>query len=91
VRLAASEEDGVKVFVAGGTGTIGVPLVRALVAAGHEVFATTRALEKQPSILDLRLLTVRLPLSNEKTRELGWAPAFPSYREGLPQTVGHAA
>jgi nucleoside-diphosphate-sugar epimerase len=35
-----------KVFVAGGTGTIGVPLVRALVAAGHEVTALTRSPEK---------------------------------------------
>ena len=30
------------VFVAGGTGAIGVPLVRALVAAGHSVTALTR-------------------------------------------------
>lgn len=29
------------VFVAGGSGTIGIPLVRALVATGHEVAATT--------------------------------------------------
>ena len=28
-----------RVFVAGGSGTIGVPLVRALVAAGHQVTA----------------------------------------------------
>jgi 2-alkyl-3-oxoalkanoate reductase len=34
------------VFVAGGTGTIGVPLVRALVAAGHRVTALTRSPEK---------------------------------------------
>jgi nucleoside-diphosphate-sugar epimerase len=32
-----------KVFVAGGTGAIGRPLVRQLVAAGHEVAATTRS------------------------------------------------
>jgi nucleoside-diphosphate-sugar epimerase len=39
-----------------------------------------------------RLLTLRLPLSNEKARrELGWAPAFPSYREGLRHTVERAA
>jgi nucleoside-diphosphate-sugar epimerase len=35
------------VFVAGGTGAIGVPLVRALVARGHRVSATTRSTEKQ--------------------------------------------
>ena len=34
------------VFVAGGSGTIGVPLVRALVARGHRVTATTRSPEK---------------------------------------------
>ena len=32
-----------KVFVAGGTGTIGLPLVRALVGAGHQVTALTRS------------------------------------------------
>ncbi len=41
---------GTTVFVAGGSGTIGVPLVRALVAAGHRVFATTRSPEKQALI-----------------------------------------
>lgn len=35
------------VFVAGGSGTIGVPLVRALVARGHRVGATTRHTEKE--------------------------------------------
>jgi nucleoside-diphosphate-sugar epimerase len=38
------------VFVAGGTGTIGVPLVRALVAAGHRVVASTRSPEKAASL-----------------------------------------
>jgi len=36
-----------RVFVAGGSGTIGVPLVKALVRAGHQVTATTRSPEKQ--------------------------------------------
>jgi nucleoside-diphosphate-sugar epimerase len=35
------------VFVAGGSGTIGVPLVRALVAAGHDVTAMTRSKSKE--------------------------------------------
>lgn len=39
-----------KVLVAGGSGTIGVPLVRALVGAGHDVVATTRSPEKQSFI-----------------------------------------
>ena len=32
-----------KVFVAGASGTVGIPLVRALVAAGHQVTALTRS------------------------------------------------
>ena len=32
-----------KIFLAGGTGAIGVPLIRALTAAGHEVTALTRS------------------------------------------------
>lgn len=39
-----------KVFIAGGSGTIGVPLVRALIAAGHQVAATTRSKEKEAMI-----------------------------------------
>ena len=39
-----------------------------------------------------RLFALRVPLSNAKARqELGWAPMYPSYREGLRQTVARAA
>jgi len=38
------------VFVAGGTGAIGAPLVSALVARNHRVFATTRSREKESLI-----------------------------------------
>jgi nucleoside-diphosphate-sugar epimerase len=38
------------VFVAGGTGAIGFPLVRALVASKHRVFATTRSRAKESMI-----------------------------------------
>jgi 2-alkyl-3-oxoalkanoate reductase len=34
------------VFIAGGSGAIGVPLIRALIAAGHEVTALTRSAAK---------------------------------------------
>ena len=34
------------IFIAGGSGTIGVPLVRALVSAGHQVTALTRSPDK---------------------------------------------
>jgi nucleoside-diphosphate-sugar epimerase len=46
VRDAVSSDDGedlVNVFVAGGSGAIGVPLVRKLVADGHQVTALTRS------------------------------------------------
>ena len=39
-----------RVFVAGGSGTIGIPLVRALVEAGHQVTALTRSADKQQSL-----------------------------------------
>ena len=47
------EERVMKVFVAGGSGTIGVPLVRALVAAGHQVTALTRSSSKRDELLAL--------------------------------------
>jgi nucleoside-diphosphate-sugar epimerase len=43
----------VSVFVAGGSGTIGIPLVRALVAAGHKVTAMTRSTNKEGALLAL--------------------------------------
>jgi nucleoside-diphosphate-sugar epimerase len=39
-----------RVFIAGASGTIGIPLVRALVAAGHEVTALTRSPGKQDEL-----------------------------------------
>ena len=42
-----------RVFVAGGSGTIGAPLVQALVEAGHQVTALTRSPEKQQQLRDL--------------------------------------
>jgi nucleoside-diphosphate-sugar epimerase len=38
------------VFVAGGSGTIGMPLVRALSAAGHQVTALTRSVNKRDEL-----------------------------------------
>jgi nucleoside-diphosphate-sugar epimerase len=38
-----------------------------------------------------RMIALRLPLSNERARvEMGWAPSFPTIREGLLQTLRHA-
>jgi len=42
-----------RVFVAGSSGTVGIPLVRALVSAGHQVTALTRSPEKQAGLLAL--------------------------------------
>lgn len=39
-----------KVFVAGATGALGLPLVRALVAAGHEVTGTSRTAARAASV-----------------------------------------
>jgi len=40
-----------KVFIAGATGAIGKPLVKKLLAAGHEVFGMTRSNEKAESLI----------------------------------------
>lgn len=42
-----------KVFIAGATGAIGVPLVRILKEHGHEVFGMTRSQEKSDSLKEL--------------------------------------
>ena len=39
-----------RIFVAGASGTIGIPLVRALVAAGHQVTALTRSPQKRDEL-----------------------------------------
>lgn len=54
------------VFVAGGSGTIGVPLVRALVAAGHQVTALTRSASRQG---DLRALGASVAVADALDRE----------------------
>lgn len=35
-----------KMFVAGASGVIGLPLCKMLLAAGHEVYGTTRSIDK---------------------------------------------
>ena len=55
-----------KIFVAGASGTIGIPLVRALVASGHEVTALTRSANKQA---ELRALGAIPAVANALDRE----------------------
>jgi nucleoside-diphosphate-sugar epimerase len=40
----------VRILIAGGSGTIGLPLVRALAASGHEVSALARSAARQPDV-----------------------------------------
>jgi nucleoside-diphosphate-sugar epimerase len=54
------------IFVAGGSGTIGVPLVRALVASGHQVTAMTRSADRQA---ELRVLGATPAVANALNRE----------------------
>src|SRR5512140_1200091 len=55
-----------RIFVAGGSGTIGVPLVRALVGAGHQVTALTRSTSKQDA---LRALGASVAVADALDRE----------------------
>jgi nucleoside-diphosphate-sugar epimerase len=54
------------IFVAGGSGTIGIPLVRSLVAAGHEVTALTRSVSKHD---ELRSLGASVAIADALNRE----------------------
>jgi len=54
------------VFVAGGSGAIGIPLVRALVAAGHHVTALTRSRRRQD---DLHALGASVAVADALNRD----------------------
>jgi nucleoside-diphosphate-sugar epimerase len=54
------------VFVAGGSGTIGIPLVRALVSGGHQVTALTRSDSKREA---LRALGASVAIADALNRE----------------------
>jgi nucleoside-diphosphate-sugar epimerase len=54
------------IFVAGGSGTIGIPLVRSLVAAGHQVTALTRSMSKHD---ELRSLGASVAIADALNRE----------------------
>lgn len=54
------------VFIAGGSGAIGIPLVRALVAAGHQVTALTRSTSKRD---ELRALGASVAVADALNRD----------------------
>jgi nucleoside-diphosphate-sugar epimerase len=67
------------VFVAGGTGTIGVPLVRALVARRHSVWATTRSRDKESMIRALGATPVVVDALDAAALEKAVRDAAPSH------------
>lgn len=67
------------IFVAGGSGTIGVPLVRALVAAGHRVVATTRSSDKQALIRGLGATPVVVDALDASALEQAVRSAAPTH------------
>lgn len=83
------------VFVAGGSGTIGVPLVRALVARNHRVVATTRSPEKQKSIAALGAIPVVVDALDAAALDRAVREAAPSHvihqLTALPKTGPRSA
>ena len=75
-----------RVFVAGGTGAIGRPLVRQLLVAGHDVTAMTRSEEGAAALRAAGAIPVvwrRL-----RPQELGWVPRYASWRQGFREALG---
>jgi len=71
-----------KVFIAGATGALGLPLVRALVQRGHEVIGMTRSTDKQPL---LKRLGARAVVADA----LDAAGLAQAVREAAPTHVVH--
>lgn len=67
------------VFVSGGSGTIGVPLVRALVARGHRVVASTRHPAKAPMLRALGATPVVVDALDPGSLEAAVRQAAPSH------------
>ena len=59
-----------KIFVAGGTGAIGRPLIAKLLAKGHTLVALTRASEKTQALVEqginLRSPTYLMPMRSKR-------------------------
>ena len=67
------------VFVAGGSGTIGVPLVRALVGKGHQVTALTRAMGKREALRALGATPAVADALDRDVLEAAVASAHPTH------------
>jgi nucleoside-diphosphate-sugar epimerase len=67
------------VFVAGGSGTLGIPLVRALAAAGHRVVATTRSPQKQAILRSFGAIPVVVDALDASALEKAVRSAAPTH------------
>lgn len=80
-----------RVFVAGGSGTIGVRLVRTLVAAGHQVTASTRSADKQSMLRALGATPVVVDALDADALRRGVVAASPTHvihqLTALPKTA----
>jgi nucleoside-diphosphate-sugar epimerase len=89
------ERERTTVFVAGGSGTIGVPLVRALVEAGHRVFATTQSPDKRERLWDLGATPVVVDALDPVALEQAVQAAAPTHvihqLTALPKTAPRSA
>jgi len=68
-----------RVFVAGGSGAIGIPLVQALVGAGHQVTALTRSPEKQAWLRNLGAIPAIADALDAAALETAVAAARPTH------------
>ena len=67
------------VFIAGASGTLGVPLVRALVSAGHQVTGMTRSAAKEPALRALGASTVVADALDRRALVAAVAAARPTH------------
>jgi nucleoside-diphosphate-sugar epimerase len=68
-----------RIFVAGGSGAIGVPLVRALVAAGHQVTALTRSSQKESMLRALGAIPALADALDARSLRMAVAAATPTH------------
>jgi len=90
--------NGMRIFVAGGSGTIGMPLVRALVNAGHTVTALTRSRAREGELKQLgasvaiadaldREALVRAVVESRPTHVVHQLTALPKNGPAAPQDL----